>query len=76
MRDWIATFQGAAFEMHEFLDPGSGEVLLVSVFAGHVGDSDADVQQEAALLLQIERGMSVHGRVFPSRAEAVAAMRA
>jgi hypothetical protein len=70
---WLETFDPPAMELIEFVDPGTGKVILTLRVGGRGASSGASVEDVAFFVLTIQEGMAVRGRFLREKAKALKA---
>jgi hypothetical protein len=73
MSDWLAAFRAARIELREFIEGPNGRFVLV-IHAFRRGDDEAvPALPEVGLVVRVEAGEAVEGRLYGTRLDALAA---
>ena len=73
MRNWLSAFRAERIELREFLEAPSGEFVLV-IHAFRAGDGQGiGALPEVGLVIRVEGGEAVDGRLYGTREEALEA---
>jgi hypothetical protein len=73
MRDWLSAFRAARIELREFIEAPDEEFVLV-IHAFRRGDDEASgALPEVGLVIRVEGGEGVEGRLYGTKVDALAA---
>jgi hypothetical protein len=70
---WLGSFEGLNVRVQEVINPPGRHVLVATPVSGEGRRSGARTEQLMTFVLEIERGMAVHAKLYEDRDTALAA---
>jgi hypothetical protein len=72
--EWLRSFEGASFELRQFVNTDAKEMLCIGELAGRGAGSGADVDRQLFFLITVEGGDAMRLRIIQDEAEALEAV--